>query len=231
MNLCKYCSEYLINDDILAVFFNIFNVSKSPLHVPSLKLLKQLKLHTPEVVSKIIARCLNGKIKATDISLLRKEALQLLKTFENHNVEMWLFEALSYALDDVNPSVQTDVCDELHRQFTFVKIYGIEKFTKAKDQTNIITKLMVKLINLIDKSSETSISNLYPLIDIIGLFPEEIDLHIKLWNLILEKLVKIVMDEDRENLACKELAHLCIIAVSNSSKPVVIEELNKMIKK
>ena len=31
-----------------------------------------------------------------------------------------------------------------------------------------------------------------------------------------------------ENLRCKELAHLCIIAATNSSKSFILEELNNI---
>lgn len=188
--------------------------------------MRLLKLCSLYVVNQILIKCLSGSIKTTDLSLLRHETLQLLRTSEHHNVEMPLFESLSQCLDDKQINIQIDALDEIHRQFTFVKIYGIENFTKAKDQSNIITKLMLKLISMLDRDEDSAHTCLYPLIDVIGLFPEEIDINVKAWSMVLGKLVKIVMNE--ENLRCKELAHLCIIAVTNSSKTVIIEELNNI---
>ena len=190
--------------------------------------MKLLKLHSFEVVNAILIFCLRGSIKTQSISLLRLEALLLLHLSEHHNVEMELFEALSICLDDIEIRVQLEALEELHRQFTFVKIYGVEQFTQAKDQSNIITKLMLKLITILDREEDSSHTCLHPLIDVIGLFPEEIDINAKAWSMVLGKLVSIVMDE--ENLKYKELAHLCIIAVTNSSKNVIIEELNKISK-
>ncbi|OMJ95640.1 hypothetical protein SteCoe_885 [Stentor coeruleus] len=225
-NICKHCGDYVTHEDLELIFIKIFSVPMSPYHIPSIRLMKNLQLHNPDIVNKIILKCLLGTLKTEDISLLRSEALQLLKLSEHHNVEMSLFEALSSCIDDSQLSVQMDACDEIHRQFTFVKIYGVEKFTKAKDQSNIITKLMLKLISMLERGPDQTLNCLYPLIDVIGLFPEEIDINAKAWSLVLKRLVTIVIDEDKSNVTCKELAHLCIIAVTNSSKPIIIDELN-----
>jgi len=192
--------------------------------------MRALNFHSIEVVNTIITKCLLGTFKTDDKSLLRAEVLQLLKQSEHHNVEMGLFEALSVCLDDLQLSVKLDACDEIHRQFTFVKIYGVEKFTHAKDQSNIVTKLMLKLIAMLEKDDNSMLNCLYPLIDVIGLFPEEIDINPMAWSSVLKRLVTIVMDEEDTNMACKELAHLCIIAVTNSAKSVIIDELNNIAK-
>lgn len=200
----------------------------SPYHIEALKLMRQLNYHSVEVINSIVNKCLLGKVKTEDLSVLRKEALSLLKTSEHHNVEMSLFEALSACLDDSEFSVKLDACDEIHRQFTFVKIYGVEKFTKAKDQSNIVTKLMLKLIVILEGNDDSMLNCLYPLIDVIGLFPEEIDINAKAWSSVLSRLVKIVMDEEKTSMECKELAHLCIIAVTNSNKKIIIDELTEI---
>ena len=156
--------------------------------------MKQLKFYKVDVVNKIILRCLSGNLKTKNTSQLRLKALQLLRMFEHRNVEMPLFQALSLCLDDPQLTVQVDSLDELHRQFTFVKIYGVESFTKAKDQSNIITKLMLKLIYMLDKEEDSTHACLHPLIDVIGLFPEEIDINVRAWSQILGKTRKDCYD-------------------------------------
>lgn len=225
-NLCKHCRDFIILPNLFSIFSKILYSNNSPYHIPCLRIMRILSYHSAEVVNSLISKCLLGSIKTSDKSLLRAEALQLLKQSEHHNVEMNLFEALSACLDDSQLNVKLDACDEIHRQFTFVKIYGVEKFTHAKDQSNIVTKLMLKLICILEKEDNSMLNCLYPLIDVIGLFPEEIDINANAWSLVLKRLVKIVMDEDGTNMACKELAHLCIIAVTNSGKSVIIDELN-----
>jgi hypothetical protein len=192
--------------------------------------MRHLNYHSSEAINSVIVKCLQGKVKTEDLSVLRREALSLLKNSEHHNVEMSLFEALSACLDDAQFSVRLDACDEIHRQFTFVKIYGVEKFTKAKDQSNIVTKLMLKLICILEGQDDSMLNCLYPLIDVIGLFPEEIDINAKAWSSVLKRLVGIVMDEEKTSMESKELAHLCIIAVTNSNKKVIIDELTLIAK-
>ena len=225
-NLCKYCCACLAPEELFQVFEKIFHAANSPYHIPAIRLMKHLKFYSVEVVNKLVLRCLSGSWKTKDVSQLRLEALQLLRMSEHRNVEMPLFQALSLCLDDPLLNVQVDSLDELHRQFTFVKIYGVESFTRAKDQSSVVTKLMLKLISMLDREEDSTHACLHPLIDVIGLFPEEIDMNAKAWSQVLGTLVRIVMNE--ENLRCKELAHLCIIAVTNSSKTVILEELNNI---